>query len=378
MLTADLDYDLPADRIATAPAEPRDAARLMVIHRESGRIEHRHVRDLAPPPEASLREGVGLREGDLLVFNQTRVLPAAFAGTRAATGGQVRGLYLHSDTASNNGTVWQVMLESRGTLREGETITLADDAALDLRERLGEGRWRAALRGAADTLDLLGRIGSTPLPPYIRNQRRARHEPEVGPADAQRYNTVFARDPGSVAAPTAALHFTEDLLNRLEAMGVARTMLTLHVGLGTFARVRSERLEDHAMHSEWVRIPRDTLDALQTARQRGGRVIPVGTTCVRALESLPKPMPLPTDEGNDRGFVMQTSLFIHPSDDEAERFRFRLTDALMTNFHLPRSTLLALVAALPGVGIERLKQWYSAAIHNDYRFYSYGDAMLIL
>lgn len=354
MQIEELDYDLPSDRIATAPAEPRDAARLLVIHRRQGRLEHRHVRDLPLLPGL-------LRPGDLLIFNQTKVLPASLHATRRATGGKVQGLFLGS-----TGEQWQVMLESRGTLRAGEIIDLAPDAWLELRQRLGGGSWSADLHSPLATLALLERIGATPLPPYIRHERKARHLPEILPEDAQRYNTVFAREPGSVAAPTAGLHFTSALLEQLGQRGIHHAAVTLHVGLGTFAPVRVQRVEDHPIHQEWISIPPATLAALRDARARGGRIIPIGTTSVRALESLPEPW------RELESYTAQTSLFITPG------FAFRFADALLTNFHLPRSTLLALVASLPDVGIAPLKRWYQLAIAEGYRFYSYGDAMLLV
>ena len=370
MRTNELDYRLPPQHIATEPAQPRDAARLMVVRRDSGTIEHRQVRDLAGLPGLFGAQ-------DLLVFNQTRVLPAYFTGLRRGTGGKVTGLFLRAPGPR----VWQVLLEARGRLGPGDNIELSDGAYLELTGRGEEGAeaggapgvpgaggavWTAALHSQEDTLTLLGQIGAAPLPPYIRRQRRALHQAELRPEDAARYNTVYAVDPGSVAAPTAGLHFTAELLRALDAQGVRRRSLTLHVGLGTFAPVRSDNLEDHAMHAESYTVPEATLAALRCARAAGGRIIPIGTTTVRALESLPDPLPGAGDVAGE------TRLLIAPG------FTFRFADGLMTNFHLPRSTLLALVAALPGVGIERLLGWYRVAVAEGYRFYSYGDAMLIL
>jgi S-adenosylmethionine:tRNA ribosyltransferase-isomerase len=352
MRTADLDYELPTDRIAVSPAEPRDAARLMVVRRAAGTIEHRRVRDL---PELGV---VG--RGDLMVVNQSRVLPARFEGVRVGTGGRVSGLHL---CEPRRGT-WRVLIEARGSLRPGETIRLADDAALRLEHRIERGEWEAALEGDVDTLTLLSRVGTPPLPPYIRRARRALHLPQVSPEDTPRYNTVYAREPGSVAAPTAGLHFTPDLLTRLDAMGVERAAVTLHVGLGTFAPVEVDQLESHRLHSEWTHVPAATLAALARARAACGRILAVGTTTVRTLESLPEPPP-------EADHTADTALMILPG------FAFRYTDLLLTNFHLPRSTLMALVAALPGVGVDNLRQWYAVAIAEGYRFYSYGDAMLL-
>jgi S-adenosylmethionine:tRNA ribosyltransferase-isomerase len=355
MLSSQLDYHLPPHHIATQPASPRDAAKLMLVRRDSDGAEHHHVADLAHLPGL-------LGPHDLLVFNQTRVVPAYITGVRRGTGGHVKGLFLSAPAANQ----WRIMLEARGSLRPGETIELSATACLELIEPAHDGQWLATLHSPDDTLRVLAQIGATPLPPYIRRRRRALHQPEVGPDDAARYNTVYAVDPGSVAAPTAGLHFTNELLAALDALSVQRCHLTLHVGLGSFAPIRSSTLEDHPMHSEWFTVPEATIAALQRTRASGGRIIPIGTTTVRALESLPDPLPATGP------VTAETSLLISPG------FRFRFADALMTNFHLPRSTLLALVAALPGVGIERLLSWYQIAIAHDYRFYSYGDAMLIL
>ncbi|MEX0744800.1 MAG: tRNA preQ1(34) S-adenosylmethionine ribosyltransferase-isomerase QueA [Phycisphaeraceae bacterium] len=359
-----LDYVLPDRLIATRPAEPRDAARLMVVHRDTGRVEHRHVRDL---PDLGIVE-----PGDLLVANRTRVLPAAFEGVRERTGGKVGGLYLRSLDAQT----WQVMLESRGRLQPGERIVLAEagererePAVLELTESVGGGQWQVRCLGDEPVEALLGRVGHTPLPPYIQRARKARDEAAQSGDDPTRYNTVFADVPGSVAAPTAGLHFTDALLARLDAVGVRRTTLTLHVGPGTFMPIRSETLDEHEMHEEWINVPAAALDALRHTRQAGRRTLVVGTTSVRALESLPEQW-----DAIDGDFTTNTRLFIRPDAG----FRFRFTDRLMTNFHLPRSTLLAMVAALPGVGLDRLMQWYAEAIDREYRFYSYGDAMLIV
>lgn len=357
MLTAELEYHLPSDLIALAPAEPRDTARLMVIDRERGRIEHRRVRDL---PDLGI---VG--PGDLMIVNQSRVLPARIEGVRVGTGGRVQGLYLGEPTRGQ----WQVLLESRGTLQPGEQIRLAEDATLTLVRRIERGEWEARLDSPQDTPHLLARIGTPPLPPYIRKARRAMHLPEVTPDDTPRYNTVYAHDPGSVAAPTAGLHFTPALLARLETLGVRRAAVTLHVGLGTFAPVEVERLEDHRLHSEWTHVPLAALDAIRQTRAAARRILVVGTTSVRTLESLPDP--LPHDD-----HTADTTLMILPGAEAG--FTFRFTDMLMTNFHLPRSSLMALVAALPGVGIANLREWYAIAIAERYRFYSYGDAMLLV
>ena len=358
MLADALDFDLPPDRIATTPAAPRDSARLMVIDRDSGKIGHHRVADLP---------GLGIfQSGDLMLVNRSRVLPAYYHGTRTATGGKISGLYLGCDHHGR----WRTLIESRGTLRPGERITLEANAHLTLISNEGGGEWLGEYQGPDGTLALLSRIGAAPLPPYIRKARKAHHEPEVNADDMTRYNTVYAAHDGSVAAPTAGLHFTPELLAALERAGVKRAEVTLHVGLGTFAPIRSDTVEDHPIHSEPIAVPAETVRLIQATRAAGGLVTAVGTTTVRAIESLPDT----SADGSSGGFETATDLFITPDNG----FEFRFTDHLMTNFHLPRSTLLALVAALPGVGIERLLGWYRQAIAEGYRFYSYGDAMLII
>ncbi|HEX7010819.1 MAG TPA: tRNA preQ1(34) S-adenosylmethionine ribosyltransferase-isomerase QueA [Phycisphaeraceae bacterium] len=357
MRAEELDYELPADRIATHPAQPRDAARLMVVYRAEDRVEHHRVRDL---PRLGL-----LTPGDLMVVNQTRVLPAAVEAKRVRTGGRVKGLYLRTDEAGH----WLMLLESRGVLAPGEIIELDERTRLTLMERVEGGQWRARYEGSEPAGAVLARLGRTPLPPYIQKARRAQHEPAIGPEDAQQYNTVYARDAGSAAAPTAGLHFTPALLEALDRVGVGRAALTLHVGPGTFAPIRAQELAQHVMHEEWFHVPAPVIEAIQQIRAEGRRIMAVGTTTVRALESLPEPV-----EPWPQGYTAATRLFIHPDAG----FRFRFTDMLLTNFHLPRSTLLALVASLPGVRLDRLKRWYRLAIEEGYRFYSYGDAMLLV
>jgi S-adenosylmethionine:tRNA ribosyltransferase-isomerase len=373
--TEDLDYQLPPGRIAPTPAEPRDAARLLVVHRgrpEDRQIEHATVADL---PSLGV-----LRRGDLMVVNTTRVLPAFFHATRTATGGAVTGLYLETDAAGR----WIVLLESGGKLRVGEHLTLREPPGaehpqhpwagerpgLTLEAAVGRGRWCCRLEGAAAAWDVLERIGRPPLPPYIRKARAALNLPPLSDRDDERYNTVYASEPGSVAAPTAGLHLTPRVLTGLESLGVERAEVVLRVGLGTFEPIRVSDLSSHVMHRERVRIPAATIEALRACRARGGRVFVVGTTTLRALESLPATL----DEviGD---FAVETGLFIHPALEPPHVFRF--ADLVMTNFHLPRSTLIALIASLPGVGLPRLKELYTAAIDADYRFYSYGDAMLL-
>ncbi|MEM1027723.1 MAG: tRNA preQ1(34) S-adenosylmethionine ribosyltransferase-isomerase QueA [Planctomycetota bacterium] len=379
MRTDVLDFDLPPERIATTAVEPRDHARLMVIHRDTGKVEHRQVRDL---PTLGV-----FQPGDLMVVNQTRVLPAYLTGKRTATGGKITGLFVCAHTP----TTWEVMLKSKGKLRPGELVDLHADqtsdpaAQLRLIESLGRGAWRAEVLSdeATDPPTLLARVGQTPLPPYIRKARRARQQPESTGADFDRYNTVFANTApgrpgspdnlnGSVAAPTAGLHFTPELLAALEQLGVERAAVTLHVGLGTFLPVQTETIEDHPIHREWIDVSPNALDAVRAVRERGRNLLAVGTTSVRTLESLPDSLDGVTHHTGE------TDLFITPDRVADGSFAYRYTDRLLTNFHLPQSTLLAMVAALPGVGVERLLRWYREAIDEEYRFYSFGDAMLIL
>ena len=367
MRTSDLDYHLPPGRIATQPATPRDAARLLVADRSADTLAHHRVRDLATLDL--------LRPGDLLLLNTSRVLPAAFDAIRVATAGRITGLYLHGSS-----TRWTVMLRSGGRLRPGERLRFRDDSELQLTASLGRGRWDARYLGEGDPPTALARLGRPPLPPYLLKARRDAGLPELDPHDLDRYQNVFASPTlapddgetlGSVAAPTAGLHFTPDLLDAIRARGVCVAYVTLHVGAGTFLPIRADQLDDHDMHAEWFDVPAPTLAAIRQTRLDGGRVIAVGTTTVRAIESVPPDF---SPASSHRG---QTRLLIAPGP-QGEPYPFRHTDALLTNFHLPRSTLLALVAALPDVGLDRLLGWYQQAITHDYRFYSYGDAMLIL
>jgi S-adenosylmethionine:tRNA ribosyltransferase-isomerase len=360
--SAALDYVLPPGSIATRPAEPRDAARMLVCRRGRGPVEHRIVRDL---PEY-------LAGGDILVVNDTAVVPARLVGRRVEGGGRVEGLFLAADASGR----WRVMLRANRRLGPGERIGLEDHAGaaspyrLRLLEREGE-CWIAAAEPAPPAgVGVLDLVGRTPLPPYIRRARGSEVVEEA--RDRGWYQTVYADAArrGSVAAPTAGLHFTPTLLEALERRGVRRLGVTLHVGPGTFKPVTAATLGEHAMHAEWFEVPVETLQALHGRRGAGGagpagRVIAVGTTSVRALESLPSPLP-----AVEVPWRASTELLVAPG------YGFKLVDGMLTNFHLPRSTLLALVAAM--VGLERLHAIYREAIERGYRFYSYGDAMLIL
>ena len=344
---ADLEYELPEDRIATSPASPRDSARMLVVHRDDNRIEHRRVADI----------GNYLNQGDLLCMNDTAVLPARLVGERADSGGRIEGLYLNSIDG-----LWRVRLKSNGRLRAGIRINLSGpqgiSGAMMLVERDGDGWHVEPEKGTT-----LEAIGHTPIPPYILKARR-----QQAPSDEQDrawYRTVF-QDPdhaGSVAAPTAGFHFTPELLEQLSSKGVDQTHVTLNVGAGTFAPIATDNLEDHVMHEESWSVGADALGRIEAQSSRPGRLIAVGTTSVRVLESLPEPLPREPVSGT-------TDLMISPP------WTFRHVDGLLTNFHLPCSTLLALVAAMTGLDV--LMKAYSDAVQRGYRFYSYGDAMLIL
>ncbi len=380
MLTSDLDYELPERLIATHPVEPRDSCRLMVVSRsEPGRVEHRLFRDL---PEY-------VRAGDVMVFNTSGVLPAKIQGRRAGTGAAVEGLFIRALTPGR----WELMLKTGTRLAPGIEIELADahDRITEVRLRLverAEERWVAEVLDGAGMPDarpegeVLNRVGATPLPPYIRKARKDRGDQTDDELDRAWYQCVYAERAGgagagrgSVAAPTAGLHFTPELLERLRGMGVTRADVRLDVGIGTFKPVSTDRIEDHPIHGEWIDVPGAAVRAVERARASGGRVIAVGTTVVRSLESLPEPV---TDELRAAGYQGQTGLYVMPG------FAFRRVDGLITNFHLPRSTLLAMVGALfeggaaPGAGVARLLALYREAVRVGYRFYSYGDAMLVL
>lgn len=332
MRASDFDYDLPEELIAQAPAEKRDQSRLLVLRRASGKIEHRRFPDL---PEY-------FGPGDLLVLNDSKVIPAALQGANRVSGGRFE-LLLVEEVAPND---WWVMLRPGKRARLQTEIALPQGIVATVIDINAEGHRRVRFSGVENILDALPVIGETPLPPYIRR-------PTL-PTDSARYQTVFAKHQGSVAAPTAGLHFTPEIFAALRRRGAQTAFITLHVGLGTFAPVKSEALAQHTMHEERFVIPGETADAIHAAQ----RVIAVGTTSSRVLEST-------TDAGSGR-----TRIFIYPP------YEFRVVDALLTNFHLPRSTLLMLVSAFAGP--ELIRAVYAEAIRERYRFFSYGDAMLIL
>jgi S-adenosylmethionine:tRNA ribosyltransferase-isomerase len=339
------DFELPPHLIADAPAKERDLSRLLVLDRGAGSLAHHVFRDL---PRF-------LRAGDVLVLNETAVFPARLLGKRAATGGKAEAFLLEEREPG----LWEALVRTKGTLREGEALAFGEGGArfeVIFERRLDEGRALVRFPAGADARVLVERVGKTPLPPYIAREESDSRESE----DRTRYQTVYAREPGAVAAPTAGLHFTEPLLRELETGGVQLARLVLHVGLGTFAPVRAARVEEHRMHRERYTIPSRTIEAVEAARREGRRVVACGTTSVRALETWRR-------SGRSSG---DTDIFIYPG------YEFSAVDALITNFHLPRSTLLMLVSAF--AGRERILAAYSEAIRSSYRFYSYGDAMLIV
>lgn len=349
MKTDELDYELPESAIATRPAEPRDQAWLMVYHRAENRVEHRRFCDLP----------AYLKAGDLMVVNDTRVIPAKLE-LKKITGGNIPGLFV----AELERGRWRVMLRSRGKVKEGDTLLAGEVNIRTVRRLEDKGMWEVEVSDPASASEVLGRIGHVPLPPYIEKMR----DPDAGDEetfDKVRYQTVYANKGASLAAPTAGLHFTEGLLAKIEAMGVKRAAVDLEVGLGTFLPIESDTLEAHPMHQEHFDVPPLTAEAIRKQRRERGRIVVVGTTAVRTLESAAGA--ILDGKGEMSG---STRLFVMPG------YQFRLTDALITNFHLPRSTLIALVGAFVGLG--KIKELYSLAVKQGYRFYSYGDAMLLL
>jgi len=370
MQTSDFDYDLPESFIAQSPIEPRDASRLLMLDRNTGQIKHRIFREI----------GEYLIPGDLLVLNQTRVIPARIFA-RKDTGGQVELLLLRRLDA----LTWEALAGGKG-LRAGKRLSVHTNDPVRQQDHqdptsrdpglqaeiieIGEGAERL-IKFSEPIEPHFSRIGNVPLPPYIHAELR----------DPERYQTVYAREPGSAAAPTAGLHFTPRLLDEVRANGVKIAFVTLHVGLDTFAPVTEDHPEEHKIHTEWCELPRETADAVNQTRQAGGRVIAVGTTSVRTLESAAIVNPKPGIQNMVRSssaaggpavvtaFTGPTALYILPG------YQFRVVDALITNFHLPRSTLIMLVSAF--AGREQTLAAYETAKKEGYRFYSFGDAMLI-
>ncbi len=338
------DFDLPTDRIALRPARPRDAARMLVVRGQDAPFENRGVSDLP----------VLLNPGDVLVFNDTRVIPAQLEGRRAD--GEARiGATLHKRIDLRR---WQAFIRNAKRVKLGDQLVFGGGVTARAEARHADGSITLLFEGEEPVEVLLDRAGTMPLPPYIAARRG------VDEQDRDDYQTMFAAEKGAVAAPTASLHFTQRLVDALDARGIGRAMLTLHVGAGTFLPVKVDDTVDHQMHAEFGRISDETAAQLNRARAAGGRIIAVGTTSLRLLESAA------AEDGTILPFAGDTAIFITPG------YRFRAVDGLMTNFHLPKSTLMMLVSAL--MGRDRMMAAYAHAVASDYRFYSYGDSSLLL
>jgi S-adenosylmethionine:tRNA ribosyltransferase-isomerase len=339
MKKSDFSFDLPEELIAQTPMEQRDASRLLCLDKQTGAVEHRHFYDL---PDL-------LREGDCLVLNNSRVLPARLIGIRP-TGGAVE-LVLLRDLGGNR---WECLSRPGRKTKPGQRILFGEgELQAVVEETVSGGNRIVRFEYEGIFLEVLERLGRMPLPPYIREELK----------DPERYQTVYSKELGSAAAPTAGLHFTKELLETVRNQGVMTEFVTLHVGLGTFRPVKEEKIEDHEMHSEYCIIPPETAEAVNRTRKNGGRIIAVGTTSCRTLESFAK------DDGTLEASSGWTNIFIYPG------YRFKCIDALITNFHLPESTLIMLVSAL--AGRENILNAYRIAVSEKYRFFSFGDAMMI-
>ena len=346
MKTADFNFALPPELIAQHPMQRREQSRMLVVHRQSGMLEHRHFYEI---PQY-------LRSGDLLVVNNTRVIPARVFGRKPGTGGKVEFLLLEE---TRPGT-WDVLLHAARRPKVGARMTLGEGQAVAILLSDGEkGRATIQIECSRPWLEILEEIGVPPLPPYIK-----RPDVEYRKEDTERYQTVYAKYPGAVAAPTAGLHFTEEIFQTLEKQGVGREEVTLHVGLGTFRPVEVENVEDHRMEPERYAVSEETARRIAETKAAGGRVVAVGSTSVRTLESVA------AEHGRVVRCSGRSSLFIHPP------YSFKVVDAMLTNFHLPQSTLIMMICAL--AGRELILRAYEEAVKEKYRFYSYGDCMLIL
>lgn len=341
----DFDYHLPQELIAQKPADKRDASRLLVVHRDTGALEHRHFYDVLEY----------LSPGDCLVLNDSRVLPARLLGTKEGTGAKIEFLLIKRI----EGDVWETMVKPGKRLKPGDWVGFSPDFRAEILDYGPDGTRLVKFHYQGIFMERLEELGNMPLPPYI--QRESQQE------DKARYQTVYCREDGSVAAPTAGLHFTEELLKRAQEKGIEIAYVTLHVGIGTFRPVKCENIEDHQMHFEEYHITRENAEKINRVKAAGGRIVSVGTTSTRTLESaaIMGPGRYVIEEG-----AGSTGIFIYPG------YEFKMVDALITNFHLPKSTLLMLISAL--YDREKILEIYDTAVKESYRFFSYGDAMLIL
>lgn len=358
MLTADFDYYLPEELIAQRPPEVRGTSRMMVLNREQNTLEHKSIGDILDY----------LRPGDLMILNNTRVFPARILGAWEDTGGAAELLLLdcrERESAIEGGftSQWRCMCGSGRKSRVGHTILCAQgNLRAEVLDKDEEGHSLVRFHSVAPLMALLDAHGLTPVPPYIR---RDANDPEMARLDKERYQTVYAKEVGAVAAPTAGLHFTDELLAKLEAKGIKRAFVTLHVGPGTFKPVKAERVEEHRMDAEFYDIPEATAQAIRETRAAGGRIVAVGSTSVRTLETVAS-----LNNGEIVATHGSSTAFIYPP------YQFKAIDVMLTNFHLPQSTLIMMISAL--AGRERVLAAYEEAVKERYRFFSYGDCMLIL
>ncbi|HAM88257.1 MAG: S-adenosylmethionine:tRNA ribosyltransferase-isomerase [Candidatus Falkowbacteria bacterium GW2011_GWC2_38_22] len=345
---SDFDFELPVELIAQEPINPRDHSRLLVLNKKTGKIEHKYFYDILDY----------FKKGDVIVMNNSKVFPARLIGKKEKTGGRVE-VFLHRHIQNKK---WQCILGGRG-IKEGLVVNIDEKLCCEVKKNNHDGIWELEFNlGYDDMMKIVYKVGITPLPPYIKRIEKKKE-------DVKRYQTVYANDKkiGSVAAPTAGLHFTDDLIGKLKKKGVQFEYVTLHVGLGTFAPVKVDDIVQHKMHAEWVEIDKGTVERLRKAKENNKRIIAIGTTTVRTLESfVDKIINQKSEIINLSGWV---DIFVYPG------FEFKIVDAMITNFHLPKSTLLMLISALAGK--ENIDRTYGIAIQNKYRFFSYGDAMLI-
>lgn len=341
----DFDYHLPEELIAQQPADKRDFSRLLVVHRDTGEIEHKHFYDVLDY----------LNPGDCLVMNNSKVLPARLFGTKAETGAKVEFLLIKR----LHGDVWESMVKPGKRLKPGDSVIFSDDFKADIIDYGEDGTRIVEFKYNGIFMERLEELGKMPLPPYI--------ERESVLSDKDRYQTVYCKEEGSVAAPTAGLHFTEELLEKAKAKGIKLAYVTLHVGIGTFRPVKCENIEDHQMHFEEYEITQENADIINETKAAGGRIVSVGTTSTRTMESaaVEKDGKYVMEAGSD-----STGIFIYPG------YEFKIIDSLITNFHLPKSTLLMLISAL--YNREDILKVYETAVKEEYRFFSYGDAMIII